>query len=572
MQALFSAVLQRSLDAAPLIILVLLVRPLLRGLPRKYRYLLWAVPFFRLLTPLSIPRPALFPDTSSAVFQPTVIPTASPTAQQTAGVLPQLADVTPAAAPVLPLSAILAVVWLAVLAALALYGLISIWMLRTQLRDAQPLEPSVYQLDSIRSPFVYGILRPRIYLPRTLTEQELPYILAHERTHIRRGDHLIKPIVWVIALIHWFNPLVWLAVYLLGEDMEQSCDEAVLRDMELPARKAYAHSILRLSAGHLSGIALCFGEHATRSRIQNVLRGRRPSFWGSLIGVLVVALVAAGCLSSPVDKPTETTVSTTEQTADDPLLEQAGMSTADAQALVDTFVGHVLAGESEQAAALFAYPRQLALPGQEVQYCASAEEFLPYYDDIFTLEFIETLKAHQNDPLTSDGMAVRACDGVLWLMEVDGTPMISSVFAASDRYLAYYEGANNTQNSMYTVCGIRTSDANAFFEELLTALREDDRQTVADRIAYPRQLTTSEGTSTLDDSAALLEVYDVLFTPDLIARLEQSAGQLSYNQYGVFAADGALWFSLHGDTLAIDSVAPDETHALRPQSSEITPG
>lgn len=163
----------------------------------------------------------------------------------------------------------------------------------------------IVEADGVPSPFLWGVFRPAIYLPSGLEESERAYILAHEKVHRSRGDHLVKLLILAVAVVHWFNPLVWTAYALCCRDMEISCDEAVLGNCENNIKKAYAESLLKYAAGQNRFILspLGFGEPSVKSRIQNVLRFRKKSIWISAAAMLCAAGVAAGLLFRPAKEP-----------------------------------------------------------------------------------------------------------------------------------------------------------------------------------------------------------------------------------------------------------------------------
>ena len=182
-----------------------------------------------------------------------------------------------------------------------IYGVTSLLRLRRRLVGAVPLEKSVYLVDHISTPFVLGLVRPKIYLPSALPEGERGYILLHERYHIRRLDHVVKLLAFLALCIHWFNPLVWLMFILLGRDMEMSCDEAVMKKLGEAVRADYSASLLRLATGrHFpAGVPLAFGEGDTRERVKNVLRWKEPRLWAVLAGAAVCTVVIAACAVNP---------------------------------------------------------------------------------------------------------------------------------------------------------------------------------------------------------------------------------------------------------------------------------
>jgi len=321
MERLFLIVFNMSTTGAAVILFVLLARLLLRKAPKAFSYALWAVVLFRLLCPFTVKSPvSLAPDLSAeplftnrtirfyagddSVY---VFPTPAPDVPgQTPLVLPEGVAGVPAAfvpkkAPGPRLSVTASGIWLAGVVLLLAYSAVSLFLLRRRLIGSVPLEGenNVRLADHIPSPFVLGLVQTKIYLPSSLSEEEREYILLHERTHIRRFDHVTRALAWLALTIHWFNPLVWLAFHLAGKDMEMSCDEAVLRKMGRDVRADYSATLLRLSVdGKLPAGPLAFGGGDPESRIKNVLSYRKPALW-------VVAAALAGVLCAGVALATE---------------------------------------------------------------------------------------------------------------------------------------------------------------------------------------------------------------------------------------------------------------------------
>ncbi len=320
---LFPAILNMSMAAIPVILAVLLARLVLKRAPRIFSYVLWAVVLFRLLCPVSLTSGfsllgALDAPVASSgsgyvtsveyippVQKPTAAPSpVTPEANGTAAVMPT-PEAPPAEEVAASLSAIdvLPWVWLAGLLALLIYSAISLLRLHRRLVGAVRLRDNIYLSDGAETAFVTGVVRPRIYLPSSMADEEQTYILAHERHHIRRGDPVWKLLAFLALALHWFNPLVWLSFVLAARDMEMSCDEAVVRKLGTGIQADYAQSLLKLAAGHrLVTAPLAFGEGDTRSRITNVLNWKKPRTWVVLLSsVACVALVAA-CASNPEQK------------------------------------------------------------------------------------------------------------------------------------------------------------------------------------------------------------------------------------------------------------------------------
>lgn len=324
MEKLFFTVLGMSATGSLVILAVLLARLALRKAPKAFSYALWAVALFRLLCPFTLDSAfSLLPSvrmvdaagrgggTDQVIQIQTGIPALN---SQVNGFLAdhpyqegqptetggepgeELVPVINQPGPVPDWRTVPAAIWLAGTAALLGYGALSLLGLRRRLAGSVPLEgeKNVRLAGHIPSPFVLGLVRPVIYLPSDLNEGERDYILLHERTHIRRFDHVTRGLAWLAAAVHWFNPLVWLAFYLAGRDMEMSCDEAVLRKMGREIRADYSASLLRLSqGGKLPAGPLAFGGSGFQSRIKNILNYKKPAFWVAALALAGVCVIGA---------------------------------------------------------------------------------------------------------------------------------------------------------------------------------------------------------------------------------------------------------------------------------------
>ena len=309
MTAIFERVLNMSLTGSIVIAVVLLARLLLRRAPKIYSYMLWAVVLFRLLCPISLsaglsvlkPLPVMTTQGLSTVtYRPVepVIPASGELGQEAAR--PESAETvkTETGAHVMTLAA---AVWLTVGGALAGCSLVQYTVLRRKLREAAPYRGEVYLSDSIATPFVMGVIAPKIYLPSDTPKAERQFIIAHERHHLHRGDPLWKLLGYLALCVHWFNPLVWLAFFLGGKDMEMSCDEAVLNRLGEDIRADYSQALLRLATHKrlIAGMPLAFGEGETKGRVRNMARWRRPKVWVSGICAVLCLVVLAVCALNP---------------------------------------------------------------------------------------------------------------------------------------------------------------------------------------------------------------------------------------------------------------------------------
>lgn len=310
MEELFLSVLNMSLTASYVVLFIMLVRLPLKKAPKTISYALWAVAGFRLVFPFSLE--SVF---SLIPFKSAPIPadiTTQPIPRVNSGINivdNAVSQILPAATPTVsvnPLQIWLTVgayLWLAGIAVMLIYSVVSIVLLKRHLRGATHVEDNIYEAGNLKTPFVLGLLRPKIYIPAGLTEEEKRYIILHERTHIRRHDHVVKFLAYFILCLHWFNPLVWAAFLLMGADMEMSCDERVLKEIGFDTKKAYSMSLLSLAAERriIGGSPLAFGEGGMKERIKNVLNFKKPSRVIITVAVALVAVLSVGFAMDRID-------------------------------------------------------------------------------------------------------------------------------------------------------------------------------------------------------------------------------------------------------------------------------
>jgi beta-lactamase regulating signal transducer with metallopeptidase domain len=193
-------------------------------------------------------------------------------------------------------------VWLSGAAVMLLYAGIQYLLLKMRVADAVLTESGVYETDAVNTPFVFGILKPRIILPVDFPIESRALVLRHERAHIVRRDHITKPALFIVLSLHWFNPLAWLAFQFFCEDMEASCDEYAIQSLNREQIAAYGETLLRFGTRRVSfaGGPLAFGERCTKRRIMNVLNYKKPAFWVILVALLAALLTTAVLLANPV--------------------------------------------------------------------------------------------------------------------------------------------------------------------------------------------------------------------------------------------------------------------------------
>ena len=290
LDGLFLQILNMSITGGYVILAIFLVRLVLQKAPKGFSYALWSVAAFRLLCPVTFssvislfhlkpfnmaatqigsgPTLVYVPSEIGYMQTPQIASGIDTADWIINGALPA-ANMTASVNPIQVWTTIASVVWLAGLLGLLAYGVISYLKVRRLVSSAVRLEGNIYEADHIPTPFLLGFINPRIYLPFRMSESERAYILRHERHHIRRGDHFIKPLSFLLLTVHWFNPLVWVAYYLMVRDMEMSCDESVLRQMGLALKLNYSESLLSLATHQRFPIAspLAFGESNARLKI-----------------------------------------------------------------------------------------------------------------------------------------------------------------------------------------------------------------------------------------------------------------------------------------------------------------
>jgi len=317
MTGLFLKIVNMSISAGWLILAVILLRQLLKKAPGWINAALWGLAGIRLAFPFSVESIfSLIP--SSETISPDIIWDSSPAVDTGIPALDQAvnpvisASLAPAPAvsmnPLQLWVPVSAVIWILGMAVMLFYTVVSYLRLRKRVATAVPMrnatlpvKEKIYRSDRIESPFVLGIICPRIYLPFTVRDRDVDFIIAHEQAHIRRRDHWWKPLGFLLLTIHWFNPLVWAAYVLFCRDIEFACDERVIRELDKGQRADYSQALLSCSVSH-KGIAACplaFGEAGVKERVKSVLNYRKPAFRVTAAAVIVCGAAALCFLTDP---------------------------------------------------------------------------------------------------------------------------------------------------------------------------------------------------------------------------------------------------------------------------------
>ena len=353
MQTIFLRLLNMSITAGWLVLAVILLRVLLKKAPKAFRVALWALVGIRLVCPFSFESVlSLVPSAQTVQVESletgipeiesgipaldTVINEAidaaldagervgqkngdieeiKETLNETAG-----ANTVNEANAAQEYARWAAIVWIAGMAAMGLYAVVSYGRVYRKVREAVSFHEHIWLCDHIDTPFILGVIRPRIYLPSDMSELDMQYVIAHESAHLKRRDHWWKPLGFLLLTVHWLNPLMWVAYVLFCRDIELACDERVIRDMGAESKKPYSEALINCSVSR-KGIAACplaFGEVGVKGRIKSVLNYRKPRFW-VMIGAMAVCVVVAVCFLT--DPPGESEDAQSETTLQRELAE-----------------------------------------------------------------------------------------------------------------------------------------------------------------------------------------------------------------------------------------------------------
>ncbi|MDD6825283.1 MAG: M56 family metallopeptidase [Oscillospiraceae bacterium] len=325
MTDLFRTVLNMSITGVYIAAAIIILRLFMKKLPKKYSYMLWAILGIRLLCPFSfssavsvfnvlIPeKPEIssgqmeyIPPDIEYSYEPKVTVSLPPVNETVNTYLPP-AEPNNSVNPMQILMSICTIVWLVGMAAMVIYTALSYLSVRKRVKNSRE-QNGIFISDNIETPFVFGIIKPRIYLPENVSEEDMRYIIAHEQAHISRGDHIVKLISMAALCVHWFDPMVWISYRLMTKDMELSCDEKALSTFDEDVKKAYANALLNISMRQnkltLGGV-LSFGESDIKSRIKGVLGAKKPKVIVTIIAVIAVIIAAVCLLTNAVKKEKE---------------------------------------------------------------------------------------------------------------------------------------------------------------------------------------------------------------------------------------------------------------------------
>jgi len=306
MEKFFLAILNMSLTGSFVVIVICLARLVLKKAPKIISYCLWAAAGFRFVFPFSIESMFSLIPFKSQTIPPDIVTQHVPRIDSGVEVIDNIVSgVLPAATsessmnPLQVWTATGTRLWVFGVAFMIVYGIASYLFVKQRMRRSACVDSNLIEGENIQSPFVIGLIKPKIYIPAGLSKKEREYIILHERTHIRRFDHIIKFVAYFIICLHWFNPLAWVAFLLLGVDIEMSCDERVLKELGGEIKKDYSMSLLSLATDRvISSSPLAFGEDGVKKRIKNVLKFKNPSRTIVSLAIAFVTVLSLGLMVS----------------------------------------------------------------------------------------------------------------------------------------------------------------------------------------------------------------------------------------------------------------------------------
>lgn len=309
MADIFLKIVNMSISACWIVLAIILLRILLKKAPKWINCVLWGIAGLRLVMPFSFE--SIFSLIPSAETITKVPDSPRPHIDSGVSVIDnQVNDylqgnyfegVSRPMGNFVDITTILAIVWVVGIVALLIYTLVSFLRLKSKIGTAILLRDNIYQSEAVVSPFVLGIIKPKIYLPFNMNEQDMELVIAHEQAHIRRKDHLWKPLGFLILTLHWFNPMVWLGYVLLCRDIELACDEKVVKELNNEQRADYSQALLTCSVNRrmIAACPLAFGEVGVKDRVKSVLNYKKPAFWIIVVAIIISIAVAVCFLTNP---------------------------------------------------------------------------------------------------------------------------------------------------------------------------------------------------------------------------------------------------------------------------------
>lgn len=310
MADIFLKIVNMSISASWIVLAVLLLRLLLKRAPKWITVLLWGIVAIRLICPFSIESVmSLIPSTET--ISPEIMMDKTPTINSGVPIINNIVnpvigesfapDPIASANPLQILIPVLAIAWIVGIVIMLAYTAISYFRVKSKIGTAVLFRDNIYQSENVISPFVLGIIKPKIYLPFNMNEQDMEHVIAHENAHIHRKDHWWKPFGFLVLTLHWFNPLMWLGYVLLCRDIELACDEKVVKEFNNEQKADYSQALLTCSVNRrmIAACPLAFGEVGVKNRVKSVLNYKKPAFWVVVAAIIASIAVAVCFLTNP---------------------------------------------------------------------------------------------------------------------------------------------------------------------------------------------------------------------------------------------------------------------------------
>ncbi len=310
MENIFLQIVNMSITASWLVLAVILLRFLFKKAPKWVMGVLWGFVALRLIFPYSfesvfslVPSSETLPDDILTSKTPSINSGISAFNQAVNPVLSDVLapDVTASANPMQILIFIASVIWLAGVVCMLIYTLISYVSIKRKVSEAVLEKDNIFMCDRVNTPFILGVIKPKIYLPSSINERDTQYVISHEKAHIGRGDYLWKPLGFVLLAVYWFNPLLWLAYILLCRDIELACDEKVVKKLGNEIKKPYSEALINCSVKRrtVAACPLAFGEVGVKDRVKSILNYKKPAFWVIIVAVVSIIVTAACLMTNP---------------------------------------------------------------------------------------------------------------------------------------------------------------------------------------------------------------------------------------------------------------------------------
>ena len=311
MPEVFISVINLSINAGWLVLAIILLRLIFKRIPKFLFVIMWGLVGIRLIFPFSvesflsllpsaeaIPQNIIFTEASEIhsgipIFNAIINPVISEAVISSKNI-----------SPVKSIASVLTFIWLSGIIIMLVYGLISYIVIKRKVREGILTDKNIFICDHIPSPFILGIFSPKIYVPSYCNGEELKYVIAHEKAHLKRLDHFWKPLGFLLLSIYWFNPLLWVAYVLLCRDIESACDEKVIKTLGADTKKEYSTVLVNFSHHRkiISACPVAFGEADIKSRVKSILSYKKPVFWVIILSVLLIIVLAIGFLTNPRTK------------------------------------------------------------------------------------------------------------------------------------------------------------------------------------------------------------------------------------------------------------------------------